>query len=67
MSADFIFEKKMYRLDPDKNRACTRRTVTVRRFFLVPKANVKMMDNKIFAILSWVFPYYLDLEIKWSY
>ena len=53
MSADFIFEK-MYRLDPDKNRACTRRTVSVRRFFRVPKANVKMID-KIFTILCWIF------------
>ena len=55
MSADFIFEKIMYRLDPDKNRAYTRRTVSVRWFFLAPKANVKMMDMKIFTILSWDF------------
>ena len=54
MSADFIFEKKMYRLDPDKNRACTRRTVSVRRFFWAPKVNVKKMDKKIFTILCWI-------------
>ena len=53
MSADFIFEK-MYRLDPDKNLACTQRTVSVRRFFRAPKANVKTMD-KIFTIFCWVF------------
>ena len=49
----FFFEK-MYRLDPDKNRASTRRTVSVRRFFWAPKAYVKMMD-KIFTILCWIF------------
>ena len=65
MSADFIFEKSVP-LEPDKNRACTRRTVSMRRFFCAPKANVKMMDKKIFTILSLFSPYYLDLEIKWS-
>ena len=50
----WFYFRKMYRLDPDKNRACTRRTVSVRRFFWAPKANVKMMD-KIFTILCWIF------------
>ena len=42
----------MYRLDPDKNRTCTRRTVSVTWFFRAPKANVKMMDKKKITILS---------------
>ena len=49
-----LFSTKMYRLDPDKNRACTRRTVSVRRFFWTPKENVKKMDKKIFTILCWI-------------
>ena len=50
----WFYFRKMYRLDPDKNRACARRTVSVRRFFWAPKANVKTMD-KIFTILCWIF------------
>ena len=50
----WFYFRKMYRLDPDKNRACTRRTVSVRRFFWAPKANVKTID-KIFTIFCWIF------------
>ena len=53
-AVSWFYFRKMYRLDPDKNRAFTRRTVLVRRFFWAPKANVKMMD-KIFTILCWIF------------